>query len=51
VVLSVDPVKRRMSFSLKQAAPADPVSEAASTEAAPQAKKKKRPELRGGLDF
>jgi ribosomal protein S1 len=51
VVLSVDPVKRRMSFSLKQAAPADPVAETTATEATPQPKKKKRPELRGGLDF
>jgi hypothetical protein len=38
-----------MSFSLKQAAPPDPVPEANPGE--PPKPKKKRPELRGGLDF
>jgi small subunit ribosomal protein S1 len=52
VVLSVDPVARRMSFSLKQAAPADPApSEEAAAAGTPPKPKKKRPELRGGLDF
>jgi ribosomal protein S1 len=54
VVLSVDPVARRMSFSLKQATPLvppdAPIADAA-TPAAPAASKKKRPPLRGGLDF
>lgn len=50
VVLSVDPVARRMSFSLKQAAPAEPAPEEPSASAAPAKPKKKRPELRGGLD-
>ena len=48
VVLSVDPALRRMSFSLKQAAPAeDAAAPAPSSDTAP---KKKRPPLRGGLD-
>jgi ribosomal protein S1 len=50
VVLSVDPLARRMSFSLKQAMPEAPAAEA-STEAASVKPKKKRPQLRGGLDF
>ena len=52
VVLSVDPVARRMSFSLKQATPDAPVEDTtAATPATPAAPKKKRPPLRGGLDF
>ncbi|MGD0460859.1 MAG: S1 RNA-binding domain-containing protein [Tepidisphaeraceae bacterium] len=54
VVLSVDPAARRMSFSLKQATPQPPpdapVADAPTT-AAPAPAKKKRPPLRGGLDF
>jgi hypothetical protein len=49
VVLSVDPMARRMAFSLKQAAAAMP-RETSPAPAAPE-KKKKRPPLRGGLDF
>jgi small subunit ribosomal protein S1 len=52
VVLSVDPIARRMSFSLKQATPeAPPEDTTAPAAAMPAAKKKKRPQLRGGLDF
>jgi small subunit ribosomal protein S1 len=51
VVLSVDPVARRMSFSLKQAAPPEPTPQETGTPALPPKPKKKRPELRGGLDF
>jgi small subunit ribosomal protein S1 len=58
VVLSLDPLARRMSFSHKQAMnrepePEAPVEGAAATEAAVPvpAKKKKGPPLRGGLDF
>jgi small subunit ribosomal protein S1 len=52
VVLSVDPAGRRISFSLKQAQPVAAATESAEA-AAPAAteKKKKRPQLRGGLDF
>jgi small subunit ribosomal protein S1 len=50
VVLSIDPIARRMSFSLKQAAP-DPQPVADEPAAAPPAHKKKRPPLRGGLDL
>jgi small subunit ribosomal protein S1 len=51
VVLSVDPVARRMSFSLKQAQPdAEPAADPAAP-AEPPKPKKKRPQLRGGLDF
>jgi ribosomal protein S1 len=54
VVLSVDPVARRMSFSLKQATP-EPAPEAPpanpATPATTATPKKKRPPLRGGLDF
>ncbi len=56
VVLSVDQAGRRISFSLKQAQP-----DVSTTESAPAApaegtaavveNKKKRPQLRGGLDF
>jgi small subunit ribosomal protein S1 len=52
VVLSVDPMARRMSFSMKQAGP-DPNAVAATPATPLQAespRKKKRPELRGGLD-
>jgi len=49
VVLSVDPVARRMSFSLRQAAP-EPADTPAESAPAEPAKKKKRPPLRGGLD-
>jgi ribosomal protein S1 len=50
VVLSIDPIARRLSFSLKQAAPDPPpvAEEPAATSPAP---KKKRPPLRGGLDL
>jgi small subunit ribosomal protein S1 len=48
VVLSIDPVARRLSFSLKQAVPE--VDESAAPAPADQAPKKKRPVLRGGLD-
>jgi small subunit ribosomal protein S1 len=56
VVLSVDQAGRRISFSLKQAQPDTSATEstaAASTEGATAVveKKKKRPQLRGGLDF
>jgi ribosomal protein S1 len=54
VVLSVDPVARRMSFSLKQATPEAPAEETPAPGGAPTAPptpKKKRPVLRGGLDF
>ncbi len=51
VVLSVDPIARRMSFSLKQAMlPEEPPPEKAA-DTAPAKPKKKRPQLRGGLDF
>ena len=50
-VLSVDPVARRMSFSLKQATPAEPPADETTAASAPAKPKKKRPELRGGLDF
>lgn len=48
-VLSVDNEARRIGLSLRQAAAA-PTPAPVATEA-PAAKKKKRPELRGGLDF
>ena len=51
VVLSVDPVARRMSFSLKQATPGVEEAPPTATAAAPATPKKKRPVLRGGLDF
>jgi small subunit ribosomal protein S1 len=52
VILSVDPVARRMSFSLKQATPeAPPEDTTAPAAGTPAAPKKKRPQLRGGLDF
>jgi small subunit ribosomal protein S1 len=49
VVISIDPVARRMSFSMKQAAPQPKVEQTRSPQT-PAAPKKKRPELRGGLD-
>jgi small subunit ribosomal protein S1 len=49
IVLSVDPVARRLSFSLKQAVQAE-AAPAEGTAAAPAPKKKKQ-QLRGGLDF
>jgi small subunit ribosomal protein S1 len=49
VVLSIDAVARRLSFSMKQAAPAAVPEDAAAP--APTGPKKKRPVLRGGLDF
>jgi ribosomal protein S1 len=58
VVLSLDPLARRMSFSHKQAMnrepePEAPVEGAKATDVvpAPPPKKKKGPPLRGGLDF
>jgi small subunit ribosomal protein S1 len=56
MVISIDPVARRLSFSHKQvmAAAPEPEAESASAEpvaAAAPAKKKKGPPLRGGLDF
>jgi small subunit ribosomal protein S1 len=47
VVLSVDPAARRMSFSLKQAAPIEDDGVPAPPT---DQRKKKQPELRGGLD-
>src|SRR4051794_36278023 len=49
-VLDVDKDARRISLSLKRAAEITPSSAAAPTTAQP-ATKKKRPQLRGGLDF
>jgi len=51
-ILDVDAEARRVSLSMKQAAASAPKA-AGGAEAAPGApvKKKKRPELRGGLDF
>jgi ribosomal protein S1 len=52
VVLHLDPVSRKMAFSLKQATPeALPEEAAPTTTTTPPAPKKKRPVLRGGLDF
>ena len=49
-VLEVDKDKRRIGLSIRRAAEAMPAA-AASPAAADPAKKKKRPQLRGGLDF
>jgi small subunit ribosomal protein S1 len=49
-ILSVDAEARRIGLSMSQAAAAKATAAAPAVEAAP-AKKKKRPELRGGLDF
>jgi small subunit ribosomal protein S1 len=51
VVLSVDPIARRMSFSLKQAMMPEEPAPQAPAESTPAKPKKKRPQLRGGLDF
>ena len=50
-VLDVDKANRRMSLSLKRVAEIIPVGSAFSPSAQPAGPKKKRPELRGGLDF
>jgi small subunit ribosomal protein S1 len=52
-VLEIDKDARRVSLSLKRAVESAPVATTGTTAAAPAAplKKKKRPELRGGLDF
>ncbi|HUB25531.1 MAG TPA: S1 RNA-binding domain-containing protein [Tepidisphaeraceae bacterium] len=50
VVLSVDPVARKLSFSRKQAQ-AEEAAEAAAAAAPGPVKKRNRQELRGGLDF
>ena len=50
-VLDVDKANRRMSLSLKRVAEIVPVGSAFSPSAQPAGPKKKRPELRGGLDF
>jgi small subunit ribosomal protein S1 len=49
MVLSIDPAARRLSFSRIQAMEAAPAPDAAAATPAPP--KKKRPPLRGGLDF
>ncbi|HEX4054387.1 MAG TPA: S1 RNA-binding domain-containing protein [Tepidisphaeraceae bacterium] len=49
VVISIDPVARRLAFSLKQAVPEAAAEDAAAP--APATSKKKKPALRGGLDF
>jgi ribosomal protein S1 len=50
VVLSVDPVTRKLSFSRKQAE-AEEAAAAISEATATPVKKRNRQELRGGLDF
>jgi len=50
-VLEVDKDKRRVSLSIKRASEPAPAPVAAAAPAAEPAKKKKRPQLRGGLDF
>ncbi len=51
-ILDIDKNARRMSLSLKRAAEAEiTAAVAAATAAAPAAPKKKRPQLRGGLDY
>jgi ribosomal protein S1 len=50
-ILEIDKDARRISLSIRRAAePAAPAA-AAATAAATPAKKKKRPELKGGLDW
>lgn len=49
-VLELDKEKRRIALSIRRAAEPAPAAAAASPAADP-AKKKKRPQLRGGLDF
>jgi ribosomal protein S1 len=48
-ILEIDKDARRISLSLRRAA--EPVAPAAVVAPAPAAKKKKKPELRGGLDW
>jgi len=48
-IMEIDKDARRMSLSLKRAIGMKSVAESAA--AAPAGPKKKRPELRGGLDF
>jgi small subunit ribosomal protein S1 len=50
-VLELDKEKRRIALSIRRAAEAMPSAAAAASPAAEPAKKKKRPQLRGGLDF
>jgi small subunit ribosomal protein S1 len=51
-VIEIDPPGRRMSLSLKRAnEAADATTAAPATTPSATAKKKKRPELRGGLDY
>jgi small subunit ribosomal protein S1 len=50
-VLELDKEKRRIALSIRRAQEAMPAATAASAPAAEPAKKKKRPQLRGGLDF
>jgi len=50
-VLELDKEKRRIALSIRRAAEAMPAATAAASPAAEPAKKKKRPQLRGGLDF
>src|SRR5258706_314838 len=50
-VLELDKDKRRIALSIRRAAEAMPAATAASAAAPDTAKKKKRPQLRGGLDF
>jgi len=50
-VLELDKEKRRIALSIRRAAEAMPPGSAAASPAAEPAKKKKRPQLRGGLDF
>ena len=54
-ILEIDPNARRVSLSIRRvqepAKPAEAAPAAAATAAAAPAKKKKRPELRGGLDW
>jgi ribosomal protein S1 len=50
-ILEIDKENRRMSLSLKRAVESVPQETAAKPDAAAAPKKKKRPELKGGLDF
>jgi len=52
-ILEIDKDARRVSLSLRRATEPAPVAAGTAAAAAPAApvKKKKRPELRGGLDF
>ena len=50
-ILSIDDEARRIGLSLRQATEAAAAASAPSTPAIVPGKKKKRPELRGGLDF